>query len=147
MAHQRYAVGVKTQAPLLFVLAATGPDVSARVSYSEIVGRTIGAAPSTALRPVWSRVTVPGVGPSIAVCEPLNAFGAPSAFRGEYSYGVDPTCGASTEPYPLSRDGYAQRVRYPEGSGPYVVDGCPLAVQADATGDWVWDVNVVFEEL
>jgi hypothetical protein len=147
MAHQRYAVGVKTQAPLLFVLAATGPDLSARVSYSEIVGRLTAVGPSTALRPVWSRVTVPGVGPTTVTPEPLNAFGVASAFQGEHTYGVDPTCGLSTEPYPLDRNAYAQRVRYPEGSGPYVLDGCPLAVQAGATGNWVWDVNVVFEEL
>jgi hypothetical protein len=28
-----------------------------------------------------------------------------------------------------------------------IPDDCPLAVVADATSNWEWDVNIVFEEL
>jgi hypothetical protein len=45
------------------------------------------------------------------------------------------------------RDGYGQKVRYGPNSGLIIPDDCPLAVVADATSNWEWDVNIVFEEL
>jgi len=45
------------------------------------------------------------------------------------------------------RDGYGQKVRYGPNSGLIIPDSCPLAVVADAMTNWVWDVNIVFEEL
>lgn len=150
MAHPRYAVGVQDQAPLLFVVTATTSPAMARVCYTELVGRFVTEPPaaSTALRPVWSRAVAPGVGPTTVTPTPLDPFTVTSVFEGNHSYGVDPTIGVSSEPYPLEeRKGYAQRVLYPPGSGLVIPDSCPLSVQADATGDWVWDVNIVFEEL
>jgi len=145
MAH--YSVGLKSQAPLLLVVTATALDTMGRVNYTEIVGR-FGAGPGTAFRPVWSRVTSPGVGPSTLTPEPLEPLSAPSVFRGEYAYGVDPVIGFSSEPFPIeARDGIAARTRFPRKSGPVFYGSCPLAVQADATGTSVWDANVVFEEL
>lgn len=149
MAHQ-YTVGVRTQAPLLFVIEATAPSRVARVSYSEIVGRYLTEPPaaSTALRPVWSRVETAGVGGTPVVPGRLNPLSPASSFQGLYAFGVDPVIGFSSEPYPISqRNGYAQRVLYPKGSGPFVTSDCSLAVEADATGDWVWDANVILEEL
>lgn len=149
MAHQ-YTVGVKEQAPLLFVIEATASSKVARVGYSEIVGRYVTEPPaaSTALRPVWSRVETAGTGGTPVTPGKLNPFSPASSFRGLYAFGVDPVIGFSSQPYPIAqRNGYAQRVLYPKGSGPFVLDSCSLAVQADATGDWVWDVNVILEEL
>lgn len=149
MAHPRYAVGVKDQAPLLFVVAATASPHMARVTYSELVGRRVGAAAATALRPVWSRVTAAGVAPTQVVPDPFDPFSAASVYEGRHTWGGgDPTTGVSSEVYPLEeRNGYAQRVQYSPRSGILIPDTCPLSVQANATGDWQWDVNIVFEEL
>lgn len=145
MAH--YTVGLKSQAPLLLVITATALDTMARVDYTEIVGR-FGAGPGTASRPVWSRVTTAGVGPSTITPIALEPLAAPSVFRGEFAYGVNPVIGFSSSPFPIeARDGYAARTRFPRKSGPVFYGSCPLAIQADAAGTSTWDASVVFEEL
>lgn len=150
MAH-RFAVGVKDQAPLLFVVTATASPATARVCQTELVGRYVTEPPgaSSALRPVWSRAVAAGTLPTVVAAQPLDPFAAPSVFQGEHTYaGVAPDIGFSSTPYPMDeRKGYSQRALYPPGSGLVIPDTCPLAVQADATGDWVWDCNIVFEEL
>jgi len=145
MAHQ-YAVGVKDQAPLLFVVAATASPALARVRYTELEGRATGVNP-TSDRPVWTRVTAAGGAPTTVTPQALDPFSAASQFQGEYAYGVAPTVGTSSPGYPVVRSGYGQKVRYGPRSGLIIPDDCPLAVVVDATSNWEWDVNVVFEEL
>ena len=146
MAHQ-YAVGVKDQAPLLFVVAGTASPALARVRYTELEGRATGVAPSSD-RPIFTRVTAAGVAPTTVTPLALNALSVASQFQGEHTYGVPPTTGVSSPGYPVdTRDGYGQKVRYGPNSGLVIPDDCPLAVVADAASNWVWDVNIVFEEL
>lgn len=148
MAHPLYAVGLQGQAPLLLVLADAGVSPSmGRLRYWELVGNLSGVNPSSAKRPVWSRAITAGAGYSTLTPEPLGSIGVPSSFEGRYAYGVDPDIGVSVADYPLDRDGICQRVHFPEKSGLVFGDFCHLGVQADATGDWTWDVNVHFEEL
>jgi hypothetical protein len=145
MAHQ-YAVGVKDQAPLLFVVAATASPALARVRYTELEGRATGS-PASSDRPIFTRVTAAGVAPTAVVPEPLDPFSPASQYQGEHTYGVPPTTGTSSAGYPEIRSGYGQKVRYGPNSGLVIPDDCPLAVVADATANWEWDVNIVFEEL
>lgn len=148
MAHPLYAVGLQSQAPLLLVLADAGVSPSmGRLRYWEITGRLTGVNPSTAKRPVWSRAVTAGVGYSTLTPEGVNPYQVPSVFEGRYAYAADPDIGASVTPYPQAREGVTQRVHFPEKSGLVFGDFCHLGVQADATGDWEWDVNVHFEEL
>lgn len=146
MTHPLYAVGLRNQAPLLLVLADAGvADVMARLKYWEVAGDD--ASAGTATRPTWSRATTAGAGYSVLIPGPLNPYVQASQFEGRYAYGVAPDHGTSTSPFPLERDGYAQRVQFPDQCGPIFGDFCNMALQAGATGTWTWSANVVFEEL
>ncbi len=147
MTHPLYAVGLRDQAPLLLVLADAGVvDVMARVKYWEVVA-DVGATPATATRPIWSRATTAGAGYSTVTPGPLNPYVQASQFEGRYNYGVPPDHGEGTTAFPFSRDGYAQRVQFPDQCGPIFGDFCNMSLQADATGTLTWSANVIFEEL
>jgi hypothetical protein len=148
MAHPLYGVGLKDQAPLLLVIAPTGTDGLARVVYTDVTGRIVGGGAKTALRPVFSRATTVGVGYSTLTPDKLTPFAATSSFEGRHTYGTPPTMGESSADYPMDeRDAIGIRVRLPQGSEVLIHDSCHWGVQADATGDWNWDVNVHFEEI
>ena len=146
MAHPVYGVGLLNQAPLLLVLAHAGNGY-ARVTFSDISGLTTGVGPYTATRPTFSRATSPGAGYSTLVPYNVSGFGT-SALEGRYAYGVPPTFGAGVGSWPVSvRDGVSIRTRFPQRSGPVIPSDCPLAISAGATGNFVWNANIHFEEL
>ncbi len=145
MAHPLYAVGLRDQAPLLLVLAEAASPVMARVRYWEVTGKKGGAG--TATRPVWSRATTVGAGYSTITPQKLDPYSASSRIQGRYNYGVAPDHGASTGTYPVSRDGYGQRIQFPEQSGPVFGDFCNMSLNAGITGTWTWSANVIFEEI
>lgn len=146
MAHPVYGVGLLDQAPLLLVLAHAGNGY-ARVTFSDIHGETTGVAPYTASHPTYSRATSAGAGYSTITPYNVSGFGV-SALEGRYAYGVPPTYGAGVGSFPCAvRDGVSIRTRFPMNSGPVIPSDCPLAIAADATGNFQWSANVHFEEM
>lgn len=147
MAHPVFGVGLNNQAPLLLVIAGTGSAGYARVTLSDFSGVTTGVAPYTASHPTFSRATSAGAGYSTLTPQKVNAL-QPSAFEGRYGYGVPPTYGAGVGSFPITvRDGVSIRTRFPQASGPVIPYDCPLAISGAATGNFVWNANVHFEEL